>query len=112
MIALAKDIFWENFIIVVITILRQFITKEEISYVQLSLQKNKIYKLWTSTKKISFYENDNKTYNSIIQLDDNMELWHRKLGHFSKDIIKEKLKNINIDENCKVCLLPLFKIQK
>ena len=41
-----------------------------------------------------------------------MELWHRKLGHFSKDIIKEKLKNINIDENCKVCLLPLFKIQK
>jgi hypothetical protein len=71
--------------------------------------KNRIYKLWTSTKKISFNEKNIKICNSITQLDDNMELWHRRLGHFNIDMIKDKLKNIKIDEKCEVCLRSKFR---
>eukprot|EP00833_Pecoramyces_ruminatium_P008238 jgi/Orpsp1_1/1182270/evm.model.c7180000080563.1 len=32
-----------------------------------------------------------------------MELWHRRMGHFNIDLIKEKLKNIKIKQKCKIC---------
>jgi hypothetical protein len=38
-----------------------------------------------------------------------MELWHRRLGYFNIDIIKEKLKYIKIAEKCEVCLRSKFK---
>jgi len=35
--------------------------------------------------------------------DNNMELWHRHMGHFNIDLIKDKLSKINFSKRCKIC---------
>ena len=38
-----------------------------------------------------------------------MNLWHRRLGHFNIDLIKEKLKRINIKRKCRICACSKLK---
>jgi len=86
-----------------------FIIKEEISYVQLSPPKIEFIHRGLQLKRYHSMKRILKTCNRITQLDDNMELWHRRLGHFNIATIKEILKNIKIDEKCKVGLRSNFK---
>jgi len=70
--------------------------------------KSKIYKVWTFKNKIEYNRDNNKktiTCDNIIKAfnTENMELWHRRLGHFYIDNIKEKLNNINIQNKCIIC---------
>jgi len=89
-----------------------FIIKEEISYVQLSPPKIEFIHRGLQLKRYHSMKRILKTCNRITQLDDNMELWHRRLGHFNIATIKEILKNIKIDEKCKVGIRSNFKKNK
>ena len=69
----------------------------------------KTYKILTHQNHVTF--NDNVVCFSLDKAidDSNMNLWHRRLGHFNIDLIKEKLKRINIKRNCKICSCSKLK---
>jgi len=63
---------------------------------------NKVYKLWTSKKKFTF-ENNDTFCDSLSKVNDDMDLWHKRLGHCNIDKIKGKLNKLSVDYKCKVC---------
>lgn len=73
----------------------------------ISSNNNKVYKLWTSLNKMFF--NDMPSCDSLTKVDDNMELWHRRLGHFNIDNLKEDLNKLPVDYRCKICASSKLK---
>jgi len=64
---------------------------------------SKTYKLYT-LKNLKFSKIFIVCYNLEKASNNNLELWHRRLGHFNIDLIKEKLKDIPIKQKCSICL--------
>jgi len=62
----------------------------------------KVYRMWTTIDKPVFKSN-NKVCDSLTKIDDKMQLWHRRLGHFYIEKLKSKLQNIEIKESCQIC---------
>ena len=66
-----------------------------------------IYNLWISNKELDF----NKTPTPIMTLMnlsqlskiDRINLWHRRLGHYNINHVKNKLLKINIKSKCPIC---------
>jgi len=91
--------------------LLQYIIIREIDYTPYLLINQK-YKIWSFKNKLNFesnniicdsLENQNNTNN------ENYDIWHRRLGHFNINNIKNKLKDIKINEKCKVCSCSKLK---
>jgi len=40
-----------------------------------------------------------------------MDLWHRRMGHFNVDSIKDKLNKIYLKHKCKICSCSKLKIK-
>jgi len=64
---------------------------------------SKTYKLYTTLKNLNFNKKSIVCYNLENASNNNLELWHRRLGHFNIDLIKEKLKDIPIKQKCPIC---------
>ena len=89
----------------------QYIIIREIDYTPYLLINQK-YKIWSFKNKLNFesnniicdnLENQNNTNN------ENYDIWNRRLGHFNINNIKNKLKDIKINEKCKVCSCSKLK---
>ena len=65
-----------------------------------------INKIWSFKNKLNFKDIINKytVCDSIqnIENEDVLELWHRRLGHFNIEKIKDRLPNIKLNNKCKV----------
>ncbi len=72
---------------------------------------SKVYKILTSKRYINTNYNDVVCYNIEDAINDSdMNLWHRRLGHFNIDLIKEKLTKINKSGcKCKICAQTKLK---
>jgi len=69
---------------------------------------NKVYKIWTSKKKFTF-NNSDTICDSLSKVNDDMELWHKRLGHCNIDRLKDKLNKLIINYKCKVCACSKMK---
>jgi len=69
--------------------------------------KQKIFTVWLSNYKINFEKPETgRTYlmnlSSLNKMDE-INLWHRRLGHYNINAIKNKLLKINIKTKCPIC---------
>jgi len=49
------------------------------------------------------YDNNDTFCDSLSKINDNMDLWHKRLGHCKIDKIKGLLNNLIVDYKCKAC---------
>eukprot|EP00833_Pecoramyces_ruminatium_P000540 jgi/Orpsp1_1/1174572/evm.model.c7180000050617.1 len=61
-----------------------------------------VYRVLTSKRYINCICNDVVCYNLENAFNDSdMDLWHRRLGHYNIDLIKDKLKKLKVNTGCK-----------
>ena len=63
------------------------------------------YIIWTTLNNINFENNSTaKCFNlTRINEEDNLFIWHRRLGHFNIDHLKQELIKFKIYESCPIC---------
>ena len=73
---------------------------------------SKTYNIWTSKRKIEFNKekSSDATCNSLTQDEnDNLYMWHRRLGHYNLGPLRSKLSKIDIKCRCKICAKSKLK---
>jgi len=69
-----------------------------------SANESRTYTIWTSKRKIEFTNNSLcNNISSESEKDDNMNTWHRRLGHFNINSLKNILSKIENKNKCKIC---------
>jgi len=61
------------------------------------------YVMWTSKNKITFNNSKAYSYSSSSNVIDSLDMWHRRLGHFNIEGLKDTLPKINNKYKCKIC---------
>jgi hypothetical protein len=74
-----------------------------------------IFTIWISSKPLTFNQYQQKsipiTNKCNIAKTNKIKLWHRRLGHFGINTIKNKLLKININVHCDICSQSKLKKQ-